>query len=307
MACRRTSCTMRGLLVFDLPSPLAVVCHDAGAANLILAWLDETALPGVRTVMEGPAARLWENRFGSHFTRLTLDEALHGAASVLSGTGWGGDVEHRARQRARELAIPSVAVIDHWVNYADRFLRSGTIVLPDVFWVTDEYALLEARRCFPGYPIRLRENRYLLQQLAQIAPVTETDAGEVLYALEPARAEWGRGTPGEFQALDFLADHLREAGLAADAHIRLRPHPSDPPGKYQRWMQEHPRLHTSLDDSPDIARSVSRARWVAGCESFALVIALGAGRNVICTLPPWAPACRLPHSGMIHLKHRVHG
>jgi hypothetical protein len=33
-----------------------------------------------------------------------------------------------------------------------------------------------------------------------------------------------------------------------------------------------------------------------------MVIALAAGRKVVCTLPPWAPECTLPHDGLIHLK-----
>ena len=286
----------------ELPSPLAVVCHDAGAANLILGWLRASPQTVLRPVMQGPAAKLWANSFDPGALMTSVDSALHGAAALLSGTGWGSDLEHQARLRAAALGIPSFAAIDHWVNYQQRFCRAGVTVLPDQIWVTDEYALEEARRCFPGRTVVLRENLYLKAQLETIDPVDASVADNVLYVLEPARDDWGRGTPGEFQALDYFVERMRALGLSTDAVIRLRPHPSDAPGKYLEWLQQHRDVHAVLDDSLDMAQAMKRAGWVAGCESFALVIGMHAGRKVVCTLPPWAPACRLPHRGLIHLK-----
>jgi len=46
---------------------------------------------------------------------------------------------------------------------------------------------------------------------------------------------------------------------------------------------------------------------VVGCESFALVVALAAGRRVCSTLPPWAPPCRLPQPGIVRLADRWSG
>ena len=57
-----------------------------------------------------------------------------------------------------------------------------------------------------------------------------------------------------------------------------------------------------LDESADLAEAIGRVSYVAGCETYAMVIALAAGRKVVCTLPPWAPECTLPHDGLIHLK-----
>ena len=49
-----------------LPLPLAVACHDAGAANMLFAWLramarDELSDPHQwRLLLAGPALRLWQ-------------------------------------------------------------------------------------------------------------------------------------------------------------------------------------------------------------------------------------------------------
>lgn len=294
----------------ELRSPLAVVCHDAGACNVILPWLCRPEL-GLRPVMDGPAAALYHARFGEAATSgrgTELDAALEGAAMLLSGTGWASDLEHRARQKARASGIFSVAVIDHWVNYPMRFERQGATVWPDEFWVTDERAVEIAEYSFPGAVVRCFDNLYLRAEAAAVAPLPPAsgqpdEPPQVLYVLEPMRTDWGRGVPGEFQALDHFMRTRVAAGVPAKAPIRLRPHPSDPPGKYDAWIAaQRRRANVALDRQATLAGAIGASHWVVGCESFALVIALAAGRRVFTSLPPWAPGCRLPQPGIVRLR-----
>lgn len=287
--------------VIDLPGPMAVVCHDAGAANLILAWLAKELRADVRPVMAGPAERLWRQRFGEEAPLWELQTALDGAAALLSGTGWASDLEHSARAIAKRAGIRSAAVLDHWVNYPERFVRRGEIVWPDEYWVVDEDALALASQQFPGADVRLKPNDYLNEQLARIRTLEAGAPERVLYVLEPARSDWGRSVPGEFQALDYWLEHFGKLGLPRSVPIRLRPHPSEPSGKYQEWLERHSDFDLKLDDSRDLAETISRSSIIAGCQSYAMVVALAAGRKVVCSLPPWAPRCALPQPGVIHL------
>jgi len=283
--------------MIDLPTPLAVVCHDAGAANLILPWIAADRPEPLLPVMQGPAAALWRARFGTTAT-LSVDEALTRASALLSGTGWGSDVEHRARRLAKKRRIPSAAVVDHWVNYRDRFQRLGEEVLPDEIWVTDDYALDLAGKEFADVRVQLKPNLYLEEQLAD-APPLDADDRDVLIVAEPVRSDWGRGVPGEFQALDYLMERREAAGIPPGAPVRLRLHPSEPRDKYDQWLTQRPGV--SIDQAEDLSTALEGARWVVGCESYALVVALHAGRQAISALPPWAPACRLPHDRIIKL------
>lgn len=292
----------------ELASPLAVACHDAGATNLILYWLDLDRVH-VRAFVQGPALPLWRQRFGNRGLVATLDEALDGAAMLLSGSGWASDLEHRARIGARARRIRSAAVVDHWVDYAARFQRDGARLLPDEIWVADAEAYALARATFAGHDVRLYPNLYLRAQVERIAPSPQPRAHPtVLYVLEPARSHWGRDESGEFQALDYFVDHARHLGLPSPLPLRLRPHASDPPGKVQAWIARRGAdVAAAIDTAPTLADAIDAVAWVAGCESTALVVALAAGRRVVCTLPPWAPACRLPQRGLIHLKRIVPG
>jgi len=285
----------------DYPHNTAVVCHDAGAGNIVIAGLQATGRSDWHALMRGPAEMLWEAAYPEITQYDTIDSTLDATELLITGTGWGSDIEHEARRLARIRGIRSVAVIDHWVNYAERFVKCGETVWPDEFWVTDDYAMEIARNTFHGQPVIQIPNYYIETQLRDIASVKLASTPELLYVLEPIRSDWARGIPGEFQALDYFASHLPQLDLPPETVIRLRPHPSDAPGKYNMWVARHSALNIQIDNSLSITQSLGGASWVAGCETFALVLALMAGRKVFCTLPPWAPACRLPHSGLIHI------
>jgi len=285
--------------IADLARPLAVACNDAGAANIILEGIRDCDA-GVRVVAGGPAlAKAQLLPAVSLYDDIAA--ALDGANTLLSGTGWASDLEHNARRYAARNGIRSIGVIDHWVNYRERFSRNDEEILPDEIWVTDSYALDIAQSTFPGRLIRQVPNLFMQKALSRMGDVD--GAGDVLlYVLEPARSDWGRGRPGEFQALDYFFDLLPQLDLPSGLSIVLRPHPSDPVGKYDSWLAGRPGLPARIETDGDIDAAIGSARWVAGCESFALVLALASERQVFCTLPPWAPACRLPHAGLHHLK-----
>lgn len=303
MAPNMTSSTTPDSPPPELAPPTVVACHDAGAANIILEEMRAAVGHAWRPLFQGPALRLW-HAAGEPGGRLwELEEALAGGGSVLSGTGWASDLEHEARRRARALGLPNAAVIDHWVNYAARFERAGTVVLPDAIWVTDEYALALARQTFPGMPLRLRPNLYLQKQAGAVLRGGPACPGRVLFLAEPVRFSWpGLAQAGEIEALDYLVRHVDRLGLAAPLQLRLRPHPSDAPGKYDAWLARHPGLDAALDAHADLAAAIAQAEWVAGCETAALVVALAAGRRAVSVLPPEAPRCRLPHADLLHLR-----
>jgi hypothetical protein len=303
-------CTTRVFVTPELASPLVVVAHDAGAANLIIGWLRELRDLEVRPCLAGPALELWTATFGKPEI-LPLKELLVGAAALLSGTSYASDLEHQARALAKERGVHSIGVIDHWVNYPDRFQRNGSRVLPDEIWVSDEEARNIASACFPDVVVRQQPNFYLEALVAQVHSVDceprLDSARRVLYVLEPIRHAWAdcSDSAGEFQALDYFIRCGRHLGLDGSTEIWLRPHPSDPPGKYDAWVARHADWNIGMDSNVSLSQSIAWADTVVGCETYAMVVGLIAGRRVVSTLPPRAPRCRLPMKNIIHLREIV--
>lgn len=299
---RRILSISQNSMLLNLPAPIAVVAHDAGGANQIIALLQSHGeAADIHAYMEGPALKLWQRAFPDNASQSSLDEALDGCPSLLSGTGWASDLEFNAIKTASAAGLRTAALLDHWTNYEQRFIRREQTVHPDEFWVVDQYALAIAKRAFPTGNVIQVPDCYLRAQAQQIS-APPSNGQTLLYVQEPARSDWGRDRPGEFQALDYMIEKLPTMSLPKDLRILLRPHPSEDSEKYLDWVAQQTDLNVALDNSPTLADAISHSHWVAGCESYALVVALASGRPVYCTLPPWAPACRLPHDGLIQVK-----
>jgi hypothetical protein len=289
-----------------LETPIVVAAYDAGAANHIIEFVRARAdRAAIRACMAGPALALWQRAFPGIAGDLDPAVAVADARTVISGTGWASSFEHDARQLARQRGITVIAVIDHWTNYRARFERAGTVILPDQIWVTDEHALALAGEFFPEVARVQLPNRYLdglVREVAALQGPAASPPNQLLYLLEPIRDAWGaRAVPGEFAALDFFIRNLNLLGVGDGPTIRLRPHPSDPAGKYDLWMQSVAALSVTLDDEPALAQSLAWAGTVAGCQTYAMVVALAAGKRVFSSVPPDAPACILPHAGIVKM------
>jgi hypothetical protein len=292
----------------ELARPLTVVAHDAGAANHIFAWLGEEQST---FCLAGPARALWQARLQKAVQHPAVPEsdlaaAVTGAGTVISGTGWESNLEHDARKLARERGIRSIAVLDHWTNYRQRFIRNGDEILPDDIWVSDAYAKQLATASFPNTRVTQLPNLYLENLVKDVSRLKASSPNNtcdnLLYVLEPIRQAWGLlPQPGEFYALNFFAENLHLVSESKALKIRLRPHPSDPPGKYNVWMARNAHLTITLDTKSTLAESLAWASTVVGCQTYAMVTGLQMGYRVFSCIPPWAPPCVLPHAEIVSL------
>lgn len=286
----------------NLPLNTSIVCHDIGSANIIFSSLLHTGRSDWRPYLLGPAKRVWSQIFPNIKIFDSLEDALYNSSFLITGAGWGSNVEHVARKLAKKSSIKSVAVVDHWINYEERFIRDGEKILPNEIWVADKFAFNVAYKIFHEIPIKQISNLYLEGELKSLPSVDRIENPELVYMLEPTRACWGRTEPGEFQALDYFISHLPLLNLPTGTLIRLRPHPADEAHKYDAWIKRQFSYRIVLDSSRSVSEALVKAKWVVGCESSALIIALIAGREVYCSLPPWAPPCRLPHEGLRYIR-----
>lgn len=285
------------------------------------AWLAPLQ-PQLRFYLAGPAEPLFRARLGAASGSFaTLEEAIAGAQVLISGTGWQTDLEHHARLLARQRGIPCVAVLDHWLNYRERFQRGGEEQLPDALWVADAEAAALATDAFPNVPILQLPNYWLEDLCSTVQAIwskknhqPRLPARRLLYLLEPIRMPWSRGPwggsePGEFQGLRYWLNQLPDLikkGFVAPQHeleaLALRPHPSESAGKYDDLISEFASsLPIKLDRATDLPQALAWADAAFGCETQALVAAMACNLPAFSTVPPWAPPCRLPQATLRHL------
>ena len=197
---------------------IAVVAHDAGSSRLLQSWLSSLG-PELSFCVSGPAQALFEAERGA-LPKLELKECLQGCQLLISGTGWNNSIEHESRCMAAELKIPSIAVLDHWVNYLTRFERRGITKHPDCLWVADDEAAKLADHLFKNIPIKQLPNVWLEELKNEVETKREClsrhklikPAKNLLYFLELIRDHRSGVLNGkEFLALNYWLMKLCES------------------------------------------------------------------------------------------------
>lgn len=299
-----------------------IVCHDAGSANIIMTEQAAHDFPALAYILSGPALAAWQTNVPSEKLKpialeKDLTPYLAQAQLCFTGTGWSSEQETNAIKMALNADIPVISLVDHWVNYQARFTRNNLTILPDAIVVTDDYAYMQAKQVFGECPIWQIDNLYLTHSAQQIMQLSKDLGGssvagfDTLYIAEPVRVKWDKAHEhicAEYQGLAFMLYHLSHTLNLSESRqhtIRIKPHPSEEPHFYDRFIAlanaQHPYFAIELDDSPTIQMSIARANRVYGLESYAMVLALVSGKQVYSTLPPWAHSARLPQQQLVHL------
>ena len=81
-------------------------------------------------------------------SRHDLFDAINESNYVITSTSWQSNLEKEAIIISKKLGKYVISLIDHWVNYKERFILNGTLNLPNEIWVTDEYAFKIAKSNF---------------------------------------------------------------------------------------------------------------------------------------------------------------
>jgi len=289
-------------LMFNKSASISLIANDAGSANLLTHFFMGINTQPAKVFMVGPAQKIWKNSYTDTLISNSIKEAINGCSVVITGTGWQTDIEHEARILSNDMGIYSIACLDHWVNYEERFIRNGELVLPDEIWVFDDHALHLASGIFPDTNIFLKQNFYL-EHMVNLAKVEkQPKIPELLYLSEPMRNDWGKNIQGEFQALDFFIQNIDKIRLPDEYNFIFRFHPSENINKYKKFLDERSIKYT-FDINTNISTSLGRSSWVVGCQTYALVIACALEKNVFSSLPPQASPLILPHQEIQQLRN----
>lgn len=283
----------------------SIVAHDAGGAELLSSFVRRNDLR-CTYVLHGPAVKVFERKLGK-IDVLPLEESIVRSHWVLTGTSWQSDLECDAIRLASKLGKRSVAFLDHWVNYRERFERDGELCLPNELWVGDTVAAKMAKALFPDNPVSLIENPYFIDVCEEANEYPSNNSNstsiDVLYVSEPlsehAMHQYGderyRGYT-ENDAINYFLSNLQSLENALKKKIRnilIRPHPSESKKKYS-WVKKEFKLPIEISNGGSLVREIQLSDVVVGCSSMALVVGCLLNKKVISCIPT-GNAPSLPH------------
>jgi len=276
--------------------PILVASHDAGGAEVLSAYIKKNQEKYDFVIfVSGPAEQIFRRKnINFHVVSIDLNDIYllcgkyRSVQYLLASTGW-SQFEALFLSCARKLKIKTIAYLDHWVNYKERFGYPNLDWhnnVPDEIWVGDQYALTIARQNFPGYPIKLEPNCYFdeVHKAYKEIAISRNDQSILILAQpisEVQKKFTNNVTICEFtilsQLLNFFVCH------AKDDQLILRLHPSENREKYVRIIENY--RHKIKISTNNLLEDIASSKIVIGINTMALITASICEKKAINFLP----------------------
>ena len=292
---------------------VVIVARDAGAGAAlapVTRALIRDGVVGVSVIAYGKAASVFEARglpvlsfpeepSVEHVTSFLRRE---GAPALLTGTSLQPDRDAIFWQAASRLGIPSIALLDHWCNYAERFTDTQVFDrMPQTIAVMDDSAAEELRRqgCPPEQVIVTGQPHFddLVRDSARLSraevrrELGVTDERTLLvFASEPqARFYGSTATDPRFLGYteaDSLAAVLDTASIIVpQAFVIVKLHPLEAPDAFSELADCERRVETRTIRAYPTEHLVTAADVVLGMTSVFLLEAALTGAPTISVRP----------------------
>lgn len=266
---------------------IGIVSHDAGGANILNSLVKKFDNLEFNLLIDGPAKKIFDST-NIDFIR---DPSLffNQVDFVLFGTGT-TPYEKMLLRQAKNNQLPTAAILEHFVNFRQRFIHEGKICFPDYCFVCDEEALEVAKRdLYPYSNISICDNFYIDLVKRYLGDTPNINSTKVLYILENIEEDWGSEPAWSLAFNNFYNNFfLKNENLK---HIIVRPHPKDDTAVYTS-LEEYKEV--IFDKMPSGVDSLREVAIVVGVESYFLYLAKKCGYIVYSSMPKGIRDVRLP-------------
>jgi hypothetical protein len=256
---------------------VAIVAHDAGGAEQLV-WLLKNLDCRIRAFLQGPAVKILAES-GIQYESIDSFNQLRGCDLVLTGSGWMSSLENRAIEECRSAQITCVTVLDHWVNYRERFERTPK-ANPKMLLVTNNLALVQANQLFPNNSIWLIPDFQIDWYRSKI--VDHSLIGRVLVLLEPTPALGSGFKVDSKERLELVlaAIKLNAKRRLGGVIVRLHPSQKIDDDEFRIMKSRLPEIQFSV--APHLFEDLAKTSVALGFSTYALYIAAKCGIEVQC-------------------------
>lgn len=286
---------------------IALFAHDAGGAEIVLELLKASLLVGefcIFALAESPCYTLIKAKKLEHLwceitpKKSDIEAKLTSFAPsiILYGTGWQNHLEYHFLNYAKAHTIPSIAFLDHWTNYRERFgypEKNWENNLPSFIAAHDQTSFDKAKAL--GLPNVIAIKNYALRTQRKEAQSVLTNIQEsdtLLFLSEPtakvAKRSFGDAYGWGFTEKEVFQDILTCKEKFGCKNILIRLHPSDTPECYQAIDPNATFSHATL------LEDIARAKVVIGIDTIALYTAYLLGKYAISYIPSTKRECCVP-------------
>lgn len=275
---------------------IAIFGHDAGGSELLISLLKASLHVGKFTVfceLNSPCYNILKQKNLTKYLKLIesskkfifqeLDKL--NPNMILYSTSWQNHIEYHFLSYAKQHKIPSIAFLDNWTNYRERFgypSPNWRENFPDFITTHDELSekLAHSYNLPNLVPIK---NYSLIHQLENFKKTDTKQDDTLLFLSEPtatvALTTFGDKKYWGFDETDIFKSILKHKSKFNCKNIVVRLHPSDIPKTYKNIDPNVTISQTSLEED------ITNAKVVIGIDSSVLHLAFLLGKKVLAFIP----------------------
>lgn len=252
---------------------IGVVVYDAGGAEQV-SWILRQLPQEILVCLDGPARRVFENS-GIVFKEVRSVKDLMNCDLIITGSGWMSELEQTAIREARSEKVPCLTVLDHWINYRDRFGHEEASH-PQALGVTNVLALRIAQNLFSDLVVWLLPD-FQIENYKETINSKHSPADSVLLILEPFSESDSKFSFNVEKFQKLLSKAIFFKKTRALPRIVIRLHPSQVLS--QSFLDNLAKLPYDVEVSKSaiLIEDLVRSGVVLGLNSYALYISAMCG------------------------------
>jgi hypothetical protein len=239
---------------------LAVVAHDAGCSELLCALISQHRDDATWHIFAHPQSPMALICKRNDLVFTPIEDAAEqlntlNPDALLFGTGWQERVERPYVIFCKEHNIPTIAFLDHWSSYRERFgypNKNWEENCGDFTAVHDEKALQLAAHFNLPSPIAL-PNLYLQKLIHDARSRDITPTQNLLFLSEPtdavAKSTYGDENYWGFTQYTALEDILKNFDKFGCSGLTIRLHPSETSSGFKKILKKYPHVRVQINDA----------------------------------------------------------
>lgn len=259
---------------------IGIVSNDAGGAELLSSYIQKYKKNEYFYYLKGPSKKIYLNKIKNLHIEKNFQVFFSKIKYLICSSSWKSNLELRAIKLAKQKKIKSVVFLDHWVNYKMRHKIKSKLILPDLFWVADKEALIQAKKEFKNKKIILKKN-YYLDNFKKIKMKDKFKKNSILYICDPKRKS--NVNYSENDSINFLLINLKKISKNIPI-ITIRPHPSELKNKYISITKKNKKL--VISKRSELLDDIENHEIIVGTGSMAMLVASIFRKKIYCSMPP---------------------
>ena len=272
---------------------ILVSANDAGAAEYLVLIINELYPKNTFDFhLTGPARSIFAREGLKNKNIKKEIIKINSYDLCLLGTSLDCDTESEIIKTCKTNKIYTISILDHWVNYKERFLYKKKLLLPEEIWVFDEYAKNLAKSVLNFKNIKVKKNYLILNKIKSYKEIPEYKPKHILYLTENIPPIKNVVIGQKFDDSTALGFFLKNKKICEDAlnlsdikNILIRPHPSQKQFNIDLYKKKYLDYNFEINNSENLLKQIKQSHYIVGVDTMAMVIAVELGKRVFSSVP----------------------